>query len=556
MSAKFGLVSLPELVCPLRDAGYTVITGENFRSSAQAVRQEALTSGAFPVLVGDSSDTHPAAGSWLRTTAATAPVSVIVTDSGTGLDAEGLRSRIEAPANLGEALTQVGIDLPAESLYAYTITAAGGLQGSGQSVQAVGPAEPDPWGEPSPAPRPEPTPGERAAPAAAAPVAVAAVPWGGPTPAPAPVPVPAPVDSTGANDEEEFDFDTPSPAPALDTPSEPAAGTSQALPPPIPEIAPVPAPLSVDDLTATLAGATEPSAAFTGPTGNRHGKVVIVMGARGGVGKSTTALNLAQYAAEHGPDGFRVALVDANRGQGDLRTYLRIPTAPLPTVYDAARAQESARALATPEQVGSYREDRWGRVHFALAAAPPADVADPAVVTASVYADVIAHARTVADLVVVDTQIHEAYDTSQLWDKVMIPLLASGAWCLAITDTTTPGVRNLAQRLTSLAENHSITRDRILLAFNKVPDADQEAVEAMAPRMSSLGHFVGSIAFDEGIGAAFKAGRLTHDHDGYAPVLTTCLHAVTGLSQFDPARLQTPPPPSLLTKLLRWRKGA
>src|SRR5699024_10910813 len=147
-----------------------------------------------------------------------------------------------------------------------------------------------------------------------------------------------------------------------------------------------------------------------------------VTSGKGGVGKSSTAVNMAQYAAETGPDGYRVVVVDANRGQGDLIKRLRLSRLRIPTVYDAALSKDPSRALNRPDIFAPHRA-QWGEISFALAPAPPFDLGDPGVVSAKVYADVIDYARTQADLVVVDTQIQEEF--ADMWDDAFYPLLES-----------------------------------------------------------------------------------------------------------------------------------
>ena len=53
---------------------------------------------------------------------------------------------------------------------------------------------------------------------------------------------------------------------------------------------------------------------------DRRADVLFVFSGKGGVGKTSVALGLAERAGQH----LRVVLVDANRGQGDIRTYLRL----------------------------------------------------------------------------------------------------------------------------------------------------------------------------------------------------------------------------------------
>ncbi|MGC0252647.1 hypothetical protein [Pseudactinotalea sp. Z1748] len=384
------------------------------------------------------------------------------------------------------------------------------------------PAPPAPEHEPVPQPAPASPPTQEAA---AAPVAPAPIPTPPPVAEPEPTAAPEPVIE---------------PAPAVYVP-EPA--TMADLGDPV-------AAAGLDDLDSILAQSAAPHVPHAGAS--RAGQVIISMSGKGGSGKSSVALSLAQYAALNGPEGMRVTIVDANRGQGDLRTYLRIPSAPIPTVYDAVRTGDAAVTLSAPEVLAQYRDDQWGRLGFALLPAPPPDLANPEVVTAEVYAKAISYARSVSDLVVIDTQIHEAYDTSQLWDRVMIPLLADDAWGLAVTDTSPPGARNLVERLGAL-EQAGVPRDRTLITLNKVGEKDLEAAELLSTRLSGIGRYVGTVPLDLRIETEMKVGRLPHDNENLAPVLATALHIVTGLSQFDPALLDTEEPGGL-TRLFR-RKG-
>ena len=386
-----------------------------------------------------------------------------------------------------------------------------------------------------------------------------------PPPAPAAQPAPAPQPEVAAQPE-------PEPAPAAPAPPAPAAAPEQqdeqdlapqqpAVFVPEPEPAPSPEPVvapahqpathttGLDDLDDILAQSAAQHAAPTDVS--RNGVVIVSMSAKGGTGKSSCALNLAQYAALNGPEGMRVSVVDANRGQGDLRTYLRIPNAPIPTVYDAVRTGDASVTLSAPDVLAQYRDDQWGRLAFALLPAPPPDLANPEVVTAKVYADAIDYARSVSDLVVIDTQIHEAYDTSQLWDRVIIPLLSSGGWGLAITDTSPPGVRNLVERLGAL-EAAGVPKDRTLIALNKVGERDVEAAELLSQRLAGIGRYVGTVALDPRIETEMKVGRLPYDNEHLAPMLATALHVVTGLSQFNPEHLHTEEPRGI-ARLLRRR---
>lgn len=614
MSAqKIGVVSLPSIVPLLKKHGYVVVTGDDFRTAAAQVRLALQTSGPFPVVVGDGPDTHVSAGAWLRSVSASTSVALVVLDGGSGLSSESTKSAHAAPVGLGEVLMETGSGFPPDALFAATVNPDGSLAHGQDSSAADGAPtlapdqDEDPWASSSVIPGVAVPAQAHLQPAQAAALAAEQEedPWvssssipgvevsepdetrqpslepATPEPAPEPALTPAatPIEEDGEDDEEEFDFDDggalepapPQPAPPAPTPAEQNQAPAPAqvyVPAPAPEPAPaevhepapapapVPAPFddsALSDLDDMLASSAERHVTHNRSDATRRGDVVISMSGKGGTGKSASALNLAQYAAQRGPEGFRVVVVDANRGQGDLRTYLRIPTAPIPTIYDAVRTGEASVTVSTPETLAQYRDERWGSLGFALVPAPPADLANPAVVTASVYREVLDYARTVADLVVVDTQIYEAYDTSQLWDQVMIPALAQGAWCLAISDNSTPGVRNLVERLTAF-EHLGVRRDRVMLTLNKVPRWDMEAAEVLAQRLATVGRYVGTIAFDERIETEMKVGRLPFDNDYLAPILASTLHTITGLAEFDPARLVVPEPTGLARLLRRWSK--
>jgi cellulose biosynthesis protein BcsQ len=179
-------------------------------------------------------------------------------------------------------------------------------------------------------------------------------------------------------------------------------------------------------------------------TNERRAGVVCVFAGKGGVGKSTTAISLAERAATSVP-GLRVIVVDANRGQGDVRTFLKLDDAAIPSIYDAAvsRNPEVFRdVLINPKRLSSYRIDR-SPLHVGVILSPEKDQSDPSVVTSQIYAKAIEYARTKADMVFVDTQIIESFDTSGLIDDVIVPLFLDGAWGLGLSDTSTPGVQNL-----------------------------------------------------------------------------------------------------------------
>ena len=69
------------------------------------------------------------------------------------------------------------------------------------------------------------------------------------------------------------------------------------------------------------------------PARERRAVVIVVFAGKGGVGKSTTALSLAERAALQIPN-YRTVVVDANRGQGDLRTFLKLTESHLKCAFN------------------------------------------------------------------------------------------------------------------------------------------------------------------------------------------------------------------------------
>jgi len=267
--------------------------------------------------------------------------------------------------------------------------------------------------------------------------------------------------------------------------------------------------------------------------------MIISLAAKGGVGKTSSATFLAQRAAEIG--GLKVVLVDMNRGQGDIRKFLRLIGAPLPSVYEAALRGDPRMAIITPDRLTAARHVRLGKLGFALAMAPPETMLDTDQVNAGVYRDVIEEARTVADLVIVDTQIVEAVDTSELIDHVVIPALAKDAWALAISDVSMASVDNLKSRLTAFAEA-GVPPDRVMFTVNRMsagavfnPEALADVFRHATTRVP-LAHYVGAVAHDQAIADGMNVGAIEHNLPSIAPMLDTVLFRVTGLEVFDPAR--------------------
>jgi len=358
-------------------------------------------------------------------------------------------------------------------------------------------------------------------------------------PGPAENPVaPEAVPNTAPEGGGAFDWLAAAPATERPAPSNPWEAPSD----PVPMSKPVPADDPYTSTDATDMFSADPRGPQSSGPRRAHthlAPMIISLAAKGGVGKTSSATFLAQRAAEVG--GLKVVLVDMNRGQGDIRKFLRLIGAPLPSVYEAAVRGDPRLAIITPDRLTAARHVRLGKLGFALAMAPPETMLDTDQVNAGVYRDVIEEARTVADLVIVDTQIVEAVDTSELIDDVVVPALAKDAWALAISDVSMASVDNLKSRLTAFA-GAGVPPDRVMFTVNRMsagavfnPEALADVFRHATTRVP-LAHYVGAVAHDQAIADGMNIGGIEHNLPSIAPMLDTVLFRVTGLEAFDPTR--------------------
>ena len=287
--------------------------------------------------------------------------------------------------------------------------------------------------------------------------------------------------------------------------------------------------------------------AQTTPSKQRVAPTLVVLAGKGGVGKSSCAAAVACRAASSGVDGLRrVVLVDASRGQGDISRLLRVAGAGLPSMYDAAISGDPATAVCFPDQLNSARQDGLGAVEFGVVLAPADDQADPVVVTPEVYRSVIRFARAHADLVVVDTQIVEAFDTSGLIDHLVIPLLVDGAWGLGIADQSAPGFDNLVRRLNRFAQA-GVNNSRLMIGFNRLRSDTTVNDEALRRTVTPWATYVGAASDDPEVASSLDLARLPPPGP-YRELVDAVLHRVTGLAVFSPTG------PVTESSRRRWRR--
>lgn len=527
-TVPIGVIDPSGNIAPALSAlGFDVVGGSEFRSAATAIADEAAsTHGIFPIIIVD----HDAHGIdvWTEATSRLTPVATLTTGSGP------LSTRADAlhfPVSLNSILARLGIETTSEELGQKVFDGAHAAQKTEPTslprnpyldLQPKAQAPENPYralrSRADIARAATPTPSSDA-PAGAAPIS-------GRTPQ-------QPLDATDA--------------PASASPAtSPTTGLRTAE--------------DFDDDARYFAE----RAARQGRTLREHrtrathelANVVFVASAKGGVGKSTTALQLAHYAATIGQEagaGFRVTLIDGNRGQGDLRGYLWIPDdATLPTVYDAI-AKGPKAALIEPKFYGAYRQKHKLAVpDFSIILTPPPLYATPRRTHADVYLDVIAHAREVSDLVIVDTQVLEAEKTD-LWRNAFLPtLLGPSAWLLALANETAPAMNNLRLRLAELTNEHSLSKAHILLMATMFDEFQADDHARFAEKLGNFGQVVGATGYDPEVRESFNTGRIESRFASTETALRIVLNQVTNrYDLFDP--IPEPERPSVL-ELLRMKK--
>jgi pilus assembly protein CpaE len=203
-------------------------------------------------------------------------------------------------------------------------------------------------------------------------------------------------------------------------------------------------PLSRADVEQLLERFYRKSAA---PIAARAGKIIAFISNKGGVGKSTVAVNVACALAQRHPE--QVLLVDASLQLGVCSSLLDVK--PATSLTDAVQQRDRLdetllRQLAMPHASG-----------LALLAAP-ADAVEAAYVTDEIMARILTLARRAYDYVVVDT--------FPMLDQITVALLDLTDRAYVITDAIVPTVLGAAQLLRVL-DNLGFPPDRQRIILNR-----------------------------------------------------------------------------------------
>ncbi len=519
-STTVGLVEADELRGPLARAGLSIVTGEDFRAAAAAVREHLETVGEIPVIVSDVG--RPGMKPWVIRLAAEHAVVVLHREHGTGFAPERAES-VHVPTVLSTVLKAAGID------------------GDGVDDVAVGPeaqtfhaAQPTPDAPAWPTTDDTPDAGSQrparteSSPAEAAPPELD--PWETDTATAPPVNVAEHgvddtlVDDPWADEAPGDDWVSPRRRSAVQQPGPTSTTRHAATRSPTPPH---------HQPTHRRPEAQEPAAAedlFGGSGIKSGGECVVCWAGRGGAGKSTVAITVAQIAAAR---GLRVVLFDGNIGQGDLRTYLRLGERAIPTIYDIARHGDLRGGALDPDMMAELRGSRLDKLGFLFVAAPSPGLLADGSVTPDVYLRAVEQARQMADLVVVDTQTIEGLDPFGMVDGFVKPLLGGGAWGLGIGNITAPGINNLYWRLRAFADA-GVPRQRMLAMLNMAPHNDPWDEQRTEQLLEQLSTYVGVAPFDDQVRRKSNAGLTSAASSTFTPVVTKILYQVTSDRRFSP----------------------
>lgn len=192
---------------------------------------------------------------------------------------------------------------------------------------------------------------------------------------------------------------------------------------------------------------------------SRRGRVISVMGMKGGVGKSVLAANIATSLAQAGAD---VILMDLDLQSGDIGIMLALE--PVRTIGDVAAAADRLDA----EMLEGFLVRHSSGVRVLLAPAHPDDAEK---VTPALIARMIDMARGIAGYVVIDT--------SATLDSIAQAAAAASDRVLAVTMLDVPSIKDTTQllaRLRALGSANGTVKVVLNRAYSRVfiEDGDVE----------------------------------------------------------------------------------
>ncbi|MDN4172975.1 AAA family ATPase [Nocardioides sp. SOB77] len=213
--------------------------------------------------------------------------------------------------------------------------------------------------------------------------------------------------------------------------------------------------VATDDVTALEAAvdrAYQLHLALRGPSGAAHvGRVVTVFSPKGGVGKTTMAVNLALALTDQGAR--KVCLVDLDLGFGDVAITMQL--FPTHSIEQAVGAEDSLDVAMLDGLLTRHQESL-----MVLAAPAHPDVRER--VTAALVTRILRTLRETFDYVVVDT--------APAFDEQTLTALDETDECVIVATLDVPTLKNVKVALETL-EMLNIARGHRHLLLNRADDA-------------------------------------------------------------------------------------
>ncbi|WP_297589980.1 hypothetical protein [uncultured Mobiluncus sp.] len=286
---------------------------------------------------------------------------------------------------------------------------------------------------------------------------------------------------------------------------------------------------------ATLTTPTRPTIPTI--TSTRHALATLIS-AKGGVGKTLLTITLADTAVRYGPGGYRVSIIDANRGQADIGPYLNLPET-TPSIYQTTQNHNPLLQHLTPNRINQYRQG-LGDVGYAVTLAPPTDLSDPHLIDTSLYTETINTITENSNLTLIDTATTENYDTTSLIEDVIIPATLNHAgWIIAVTDTSRTGATNLTKRLNQYFMK-GVSPAKTIIVINQATNPNDPAYQQATKTLQPLGTPIITIPHSNLVYQLSAQARMATSAPNMAPPLQQVLSTVTGQPGFVNNTAPTP----------------
>lgn len=302
--------------------------------------------------------------------------------------------------------------------------------------------------------------------------------------------------------------------------------------------------------------AAQPRASVTpsrGPTRRariRQCPMIFVSGAKGGIGKTTFARQLAITAASY---GYRTVLIDGDLGQNNVPKFLKmnIKGYNVPTISDFAHQNLDVEdIILTADVIDSYRPQQSTPMpdNLSVVLSPERDDVRIGDVKAHHYSRVIADARERFDMVIFDSQIMKSTDEFRITRNVIIPEVRDNtALFLGLTDASDAAMDDLVSRIRWLVDE-GVDRRRVLFALNRMPvvgTATKRVDQAMRQKAhGTIGIYLGIVNDDKGIWTRTNAGEPDLHNTQIDSVVYETLFRATGNQAFEKtfehAEIETP----------------